>query len=254
MTNKNKSHTSSKIFVILLTIFCIALCISFAELFSSLITTSGLSSVKDGEVKQNAFNLFAINLYQTETQSLAFENAVLAKKQGGAGYIWEGDNFYVLASCYENEADAKKVQETLQENGTTCSIYTLTFDSLAIETTSSGQEKNTLLQSVQIYKNLYKQLYDLSVSIDTQLLSEIEAKINLNEITSNFKKIKANFTALFNSQLTSSILELKLSLENVDVILDELTQYSSTETPYTSMVKYAYFEILDEYTDLTKAV
>lgn len=254
MTNKIKPRSSTKILTILLTIFCIALCISFAELFSSLITTSGLSAIKDGEVKQNNFTLYAISLYQTDTQTLAAENATLAKRQGGAGYIWQGDKFYVFASCYENEADAKKVQENLQTNGTTCSIVTLTFDALAISTTSTGQEKTTLMESVQCFKNLYKKLYDLSVSIDTELLTEIEAKVSLSDITSDFKRTKANFSALFNSQLTSDILELKLSLENIDVILDELAEYSSTEVPYTSVVKYAYFEILNEYKELTKSI
>ena len=253
MTNKNK-YRSSKVLTILLTIFCLALCLSFAELFSSLITTSGLSAVKDGEVKQSAFNLYAICLYQTDTQTLATENATLAKRQGGAGYIWQGDKFYVLASCYENEEDAKKVQQNLQENDTTCEIIKLSFDALSISTTSTGQEKNILTESVQCYKNLYKQLYDLSVSIDTELLTDIQAKVSLSDITSNFKRTKSNFSALFNSQLTASILELKLSLESVEVILDELADYSSTETPYTSVVKYAYFEILSEYAELTDAI
>lgn len=249
-----KPRSSTKILTILLTVFCIALCVSFAELFSSLITTSGLGAIKDGEVKQSSFTLYAISLYKTDTQTLATENATLAKRQGGAGYIWQGDSFYVLASCYENEADAKKVQENLQTNGTTCSILPLAFDSLTISTTTNGQEKSTLLESVQSFKTLYKELYDLSVSIDTELLTEIQAKVSLSDITSDFKRTKANFTALFNSQLTSNILEIKLSLENVDVILDELAEYSSTEVPYTSAVKYAYFEILKEYIELTKSI
>ena len=252
---KNKTRSSNKLFVIFVSIFCIMLCISFAELFSSLITTSGMSNIKDSEIKQNSFTLYAISLYSTETEALAKENAVLARRHGGAGFIWQGeDKFYVLASCYENNSDATKVKENLQTGGTTCEVIELKFDALAISSTVTGQEKTALEQSLQCYKNLYKQLYDLSVSIDTNLLTEIQAKVSLSDITSNFSKIQSNFNALLNSKLTASILEVKLSLENVEEILESLEQFSSSETPYTSMVKYSYFNILDEYVKLQKQI
>ena len=44
------------------------MCISFADLFSSLITVGGFSNVTNSEIKQNEFSVYAISLYETETK------------------------------------------------------------------------------------------------------------------------------------------------------------------------------------------
>ena len=253
MTKYNKSP---KILTILFSVLCIAIVLSFAELFSSLITVGGFNtSSKNSNIKQNSFSLYAISVFDTETKVQAKEMSELTKRKGGAGFIWQtSEKYYVLASCYENEADAQKVSDNLKENSTACEIIKLDFDSITIKTSAIEQEKNTLEKSVQSYKNLYKKLYDLSVSVDTELLSEIKAKVSLSEITSDFAKTKSSFDSLFNSKLTSTLLELKLSLGNVSNILSELSDFSSNEIPYSSQIKYTYFQILQEYITLAKSL
>lgn len=253
--NSGSIVKSSKILSIFIAALCLAICVSFAELFSSLITVGGFSTIKDNEIKQNAFSLYAVSLYSTETKVQAKEMGEITKRKGGAGYIWQTDKcFYVFASGYENEADAKKVCDNLKENNVENEIVKLDFDAITISAKTAGQEKNTLLLSVQSYKNLYKKLYDLSVSIDTNLYTEIQAKVNLSDIISEFAKTKTNFETMFNSKLTSDLLELKLSLNNVSNILDNLADFSSNEIPYTSQVKNAYFQVLSEYASLSKTL
>ena len=257
MTEFNRRiKKSPKIALILFGILCIAICLSFAELFSSLITVGGFyNSSKDSTIKQNSFCLYAISIFSTETKIQAKEMSELFRKKNGAGYIWQTDkNYLVLISCYQNEADAQKVSDNLKENNTQNEIIKLDFDSITIKASTQEQEKNTLEKSVQSYKNLYKKLYDLSVSVDTNLLSEIKAKVDLSEIISDFAKTKSSFEALFNSRLTASLLELKLSLNNISNMLSELSDFSSNEIPYTSQIKYTYFQILDEYKSLAKTI
>ena len=69
-----------------------------------------------------------------------------------------------------------------------------------------------------------------------------------------FTKTKTNFESLFNSKLTSDLLELKLSLANISTILNSLSEFSSNEIPYTSQVKNTYFQILNEYNILSKTL
>ena len=255
MTEFNKTiKKSSKIITLLFGVLCLAICLSFAELFSSLITVGGFyNTSKDNTIKQNSFSLYAISVFSTETKIQAKEMSELIRRKNGAGYIWQTDkNYLVLTSCYENEADAQKVSNNLKESNTDNQIIKIDFDSITIKTSTVEQEKSTLENSVQSYKNLYKKLYDLSVSVDTNLLSEIKAKVDLSVITSDFAKTKSSFESLFNSRLTSSLLELKLSLNNVSNMLSELSDFSSNEIPYTSQIKYTYFQILDEYKSLAK--
>lgn len=255
MTKNLFAIKATKVASIVFLGICLALCISFADLFSSLITVGGFSNITGGEIKQAEFSLFCISLYETETKVQAKEMSNITKRKNGAGYIWQGDKYYyVFASGYENKSDAEKVEAKLIENGNECKIVELKFSQITIKAEVNDQEKTALLNAVQCYKNLYKKLYDLSVSIDTNLYSEIEAKVLLSDIISEFTKIKTNYESLFNSKLTSNLLELKLSLANIHSILNTLSDFSSTEIPYTSQVKDTYFQILNEYNNISKTL
>ena len=245
----------SKIATILFAILCFALCISCAELFSSLITVGGFSNLTSGEVKQSAYDLYAIKIYSTTTKIQAQEMAQLSMHKNSAGYVMQtAENFIVLASCYENQQDAVKVKENLEENNTACEIMTLNFPEIKFNVQTVDQEKTTLINAIQSYKKVYKKLYDLSVSIDTNLYTEIQAKVLLNDIISEFEKIKTSFESIFNSKLTNQLLQLKLSLTNVSDILDQLKEFSSNEIPYSAQVKNTYFQILQEYLNLSKSI
>ena len=255
MTKKSIVKKTSKVASLIFIGICLALCISFADLFSSLITVGGFSNIKNGEIKQNKFTMYAISLFETETKVQATEMSDITKRKNGAGFIWQGTNrYYVFASCYENKADAEKVQTNLTENHTSCHVIELNFSEIIFKAEVKEQEKTALANAVQSYKNAFKKLYDLSVSIDTNLYTEIEAKVLLSDIISEFTKIKTNFESLFNSKLTSNLLELKLSLNNIYSILNSLAEFSSNEIPYTSQVKNTYFQILNEYNNLSKSL
>ena len=246
-----KKSSKIKVFSILFCIISLSLCISLAGVFSSLITVGGLKNITANDIKCPAFCVYAISLYKTSTKAQARELSEMVMRKNGAGYIYQGDDaFYVFASCYENKADAENVVKNLKENGTTSEIIELNFEEIVIKSDLTSQEKTTLNKALSSYKNLFKKLYDLSVSIDTKLYSEIESKVLLGDITSEQQKIKTNFETLFNSKLSSSLLEIKLSLLSVESILDNLADFSSETIPYTSQVKNTYFSILFQYKTL----
>ena len=246
MTNK-----SSKISVIFILVLCFALCISFAELFSSLIAVGGFSAISNSDIKQNEFCVYAVYAYKTETKATALNMSEIVMKKNGAGFIEQDDNaYYVYLAAYENENDAKKVQENLKDSEQTSEIKKISFPEISFKAQTSSQEKTALNSAVCSYLNMYKKLYDLSVSVDTNLYTELEAKNLLKDIVNEFEKIKSNFENNFNSKLTSSILSLKLSLNNVSEILKNLSEYSSTTIPYSAKIKNCYFEILFEYLNL----
>ncbi len=255
MTKNFTTTKKSKFLTLFITVLCIAICLSCAELFSSLITVGAFSYSKNNEAKQQAFSLYSIYIYTAQTKSQADEMSSITRKKNGAGYIYQSDTGYlILTSCYENQNDAQKVIANLAENGIEGKLLEIKYDEIKFTAKLNETEKNTLTQSVQIYKNLYKKLYDLSVSVDTNLLTEIKAKNNLNDIIKDFLSKKQDFESIFNQRLTSAILKLKISLGNLSTILDNLYEYSSIEFPYSSQIKNSYFQILDEYSKLSKSI
>ena len=92
------------------------------------------------------------------------------------------------------------------------------------------------------------------MSVDTNLSTEIESKLALANIVSDFTKTKASFESIFNSKITTELLELKLSLANVNKILDNLSNFSDSTIPYSAQIKHSYFEILFEHLALAQKV
>ena len=243
MTKSFSSSKKTKFFSIFFMIISFALCISLSGFFSSLITVGGFSNITSGDAKSSGFVVYAVSLYKTQTKAQAREMSEIAMHKNGAGYIYQDDEaFYVFASCYENKADAEKVVSNLKENEVSSSIKDLQFNEILLKSKMTEQEKTVLIKALSSFKNLYKKLYDLSVSIDTKLLNEIQAKVLLNDIISEQSKVQTNFETIFNSKLTSTLLEIKLSLSNISNILNNLADFSSLDIPYTSQVKNTYFQ------------
>lgn len=255
MTKSFSSSKKIKFFSIFFMIISFALCISLAGVFSSLITVGGFSNITSGDAKSSGFVVYAVSLYKTQTKAQAREMSEVTMRKNGAGYIYQDDEaFYVFASCYENKADAEKVVSNLKENEVSSSIKDLQFNEILLKSKMTEQEKTVLIKALSSFKNLYKKLYDLSVSIDTKLLTEIQAKVLLNDIISEQSKVQTNFETIFNSKLTSTLLEIKLSLSNISNILNNLADFSSLDIPYTSQVKNTYFQVLFEYNSLSSKI
>ena len=142
MTKNSIFKKTSKVASLIFLGISLALCISFADLFSSLITVGGFSNVTNSEIKQNEFSVYAISLYETETKIQAKQMSDVTKRKNGAGYIWQGSEcYYVFASCYENKADAEKVHANLLENSINSSITELKFSEVIIKAEVNEQEK-----------------------------------------------------------------------------------------------------------------
>lgn len=255
MTKNFNASKKSKFFSLFFMLISFALCISLAGVFSSLITVGGFSNITSGDAKSSGFVVYAVSLYKTQTKAQAREMSEVTMRKNGAGYIYQDDEaFYVFASCYENKADAEKVVSNLKENEVSSSIKDLQFNEILLKSKMTEQEKTVLIKALSSFKNLYKKLYDLSVSIDTKLLTEIQAKVLLNDIISEQNKVQTNFETIFNSKLTSILLEIKLSLSNISNILNKLADFSSLDIPYTSQVKNTYFQVLFEYNSLSSKI
>lgn len=254
MTKIFKNSFGAKFFSVVCLAVCVALSLTLADFFSNVITTTAFSS-SNGKIKGGSFSIYAIKLYSATTQAQANDLSANAKQKNCAGYIYMTNTEYmILASGYENLADAEKVETNLKKSEIPCEIVTIDFPKLELSTNISSAEKTTLENAVGIFRTLYKKLYDLSVTVDTNLSTEIESKLELAKIISEFTKIKASFESIFNSKITTEILELKLSLANVDEILDNLSNFSHSTIPYSAQIKHSYFEILSEHLALAKKI
>lgn len=248
-SNKNKTKTFGKMFAISLALVAIGLTLTMADLFSSLITVGGFTFTGN-DINISNYKIYAVCTNNSETKVQANENANICKMQGGAGFVYIYESkFYTIASMYENESDANNVLKNIKQTHQNACIITITIPAISIASNLSGEEKTTLESALNIFKNTYKKLYDVSVSLDTALITEVNARLSVNSIGSEITSVSSNFTTLFNTQMTNSFLIIKLKLSELSDCLDSLIN-TSPSIPYTSQIKNTYCKTIEIYKNL----
>lgn len=246
MTKSPKKSKGGKIFAIICLGISFALCVTVADLFSSVITAGNFSGLFATSGKISGYKLYAISMFESTIEASAKENADSLKTQNGAGYLWLDGSYHVLVSAYEKQNDAELVKQNLEKSGHSPSILEIELPEISITSNFSAQEKNAISGALEIFKTTYKGLYDISVSLDTSVKDETECKLSLADIENVVSKIKTNFESAFGSKFTSSILQIKLKIQEVDSLIKELSEYTSTtKIPFSSKIKYNYIEIIN---------
>lgn len=240
---KNKTKIFNKIFTGIFCTVIIALMITLADLFSGLITVGGYSFASEN-ITSGELNYYAVCTTSHDTKILADELSETIQLQGGAGYVYMNKHsYYVVAGIYQTEADAEKVKQNLIQSKPQTSIVKITIPSISLTSNLTQQEKTAVLDSLAIFKNIYLKLYDIAVSLDTNVVTEVNARLQINELASTLNTTLSNYTTLFSNNLTTELLKIKISLEDAKKLLDTLVN-SSSLIPFTSLVKETYCKIV----------
>lgn len=247
----NKKFSFGKIFTLIFSLVIVGLSITLADLFSSLITVGGFSFTNE-DITFNKYTVYAVCTSSHPTDLTAKENATLCQNQGGAGYIYLKDNsYYIIASIYENEEDAKKVKDNLKSTKPNIEILKIDIPSISINNNLETSEKDILVKSVNVFKDTFKKLYDISVSLDTSVISEVNAKLSINSIGGEISKLQNNFNTMFISNMSSNLVTIKLKLEELCTSIKNLID-GNVATPISSSVKYCYSDIIFKYLELAE--
>lgn len=241
---------TNKVFIFLFLALSFGICLTMADMFSSMIAVGGFNFTSNAVTVQS-FSLYAISVNDATTNALAEDMSATTKDQGGAGYIYlDGNNYYILASLYENLSDAEKVKSNILSQKSNAQIITLQFDALRFDNSLESQEKETLTSALNIFKSTYKKLYDLAVSLDTNVKSEVAAKLEVNTIKNSVSKIKNDFSTIFKDTKDTDLLNIKSSIQKLETSLTSLMENNSTDYSYSTYVKYEYINDMMIYKDL----
>ena len=244
MTKKIKK--SGKFLAIFSCLLSFALCVTLADFFSSIITVNSFTNINISSSKCNAYSIYAISMNDTTIKSSANEYANDITKIGGAGYVWQKESiYYVLASAYLEENDANLVKTNLENDQYEPTILKIDIGEINIKADYISSENTAIYNSLNLYKVAYSTLYDISVALDTSISSETDARLQISDLESEVNKAIVNFNALFDSKLTRNLLFLKLSINTVLELVENLVTYQETTSQtFSSKIKYNYLSIL----------
>ena len=243
MTKKRKK--TSKFFVFVSFIFTLALTLVIADFCSNFITIKAFSNSNFSN-GQNAYNIYAIALNSATQKTSAMEYASTMQKQSAAGFVYEKDNkFYVIASAYSELNDANLVKNNLENEGLKPEVIKIEVPAITFESNHTAPEMNALVGAVTIYKTVFDNLYDISVALDTQVSTEAECFLFVSDVNNLVSKAKLNFEAQFNGNLSTDILYIKLSLQDLYKKVEDLKNFTQNSTQtFSSKIKSTYLETI----------
>ncbi len=218
--------------------FCV--CISSGYLISSVILSLNTST----SVSVEAQTVYAISLTSGENESEIETQKEYLQSQSGAGYVYEeNETFHLIASVYENKSDAELVKNNLSASGVTSEILSIQLSASTIEGNFTTDEKTILESCLKINIELFKKLYDVAISVDTNVLDTTKAKLECNQIYSSFISIRTNFETLFDVE---DMDEIENNLTEIENYLSNLIaeNYEYTSQTFSSLIKLTYCKIL----------
>lgn len=223
------------------TLILFSLCVSVGYLISTYIVSANLfQATTKVETPQTSY--FLLSIFQDNSK----ENCVKVQKgfqdKNCAGYIYEENGkFYIIASIYDNINDAELVKSNLENNGYSIEILNYSTENLTFEGNFSNKEQEIIKNCLQIRGKTYKDLYDVSISLDTNVCDELTCRLKINEIYSTFLTTKNNFETLFFEQNNVTISKIREIFENIE---NELKFLTETKENLSSQIKLAYCNII----------
>lgn len=224
-------------------ILCIATCASTGFFISNLLILSNIFPLSCS-VEMESLSLYALTTASAENESDLTDSQEELQSMNGAGYIFkQGGTYFLISSIYENLRDAELVEKNLKNNGMDCSVIQIFLEKQALSGNFSNEERAVLQNCLNSSITSYKSLYDISISLDTNIYDKQKAKLECNNVFSNLVSIKTNFETLFDTKNFDEI-NKKLLFENEtlsNLISENLCNKTQT---FSSLIKFSYCKIL----------
>ena len=237
-------------FAMVFGILSILLVIFVADFISGKISGNG-SILFGGKIKIASYSIYAVELGEYKDINSAQELATQIKRQGGAGYIHLSGTYHVFVSMYENVKDAEQVVNKLSSSGTQAKIFTINVPSIKFEYKG---DQSDVVEAINIYKELYRNLYDMAVALDSGKSSIIKIQTQLKQYMEDVNKeiqIIENYYAKYKDE---NLLKLFISLNNIKELLITVENFAQEELAFTAKLKETYIEVIFIYQNLCKSI
>lgn len=239
-----KKHKIPRLFAFFMILFSCATVFFVANAFSNILAFSTVSLYKAKSATAKSFNVFMINVNNFETEQDAKKFASEIKLSGGAGYVMYDLGYNVIASAYLSSTDAQSVLEKVKLTYDTATVKLVEINRCELESIVDDEQENCVQNALDIFKNTYKNLYDLAVKLDTSQVTSAEAKVELTTLLESASDISASFRN-YSSKITDTSYSLtQAKINQVVGLLNDLVESSLTSTRLSSLLKNAQISAL----------
>ena len=214
----------------------------FSLILSPLLGLNYLGVLSNGtETYATSFYAVVINTNSTDSD-YATEQAQAYRVRGGAGVLWENETYYVILSAYPSEDDAETVKEQITTTSLTPEIMEISINKT--DTASfTTEEKELYNKSFEFLLSTLNSLYDISYKIDTGLMTELNANLQIKNLLLDtsyyYQQILANES--------DNLEDIKTILASTNSLLEYVADeevLTSTALPYSGDIRRVLVRLL----------
>lgn len=166
------------------------------------------------------------------------------RSRGAAGYIWEEENYRVLAAAYESRENALAVQQNLADrHGVDAYLYTLSRSQLTLKLTGQKAQLDALSDACGLCVQLADALAALSQSLDAGATGREEALEALASQQATLRSLNARLSALFAREEHPAVTRLCALMTETEENLAAALE-APGETRLGSGIKYCQLALL----------
>lgn len=240
-SKKHKKKLFSLIFVFVFCILFFLLIINISDIFSSLITNKG-SLFYQKKLETQSYIVYSVSLENFDNIEEANLYAVKTQQQGGAGFVYESGEKYVLVSSYPTLSQAKEIKENLTNLGYNSKVLNLKVDELLID--YKGDNSALFLESLNFFKSTYQKLQSSTISFDKQSINQKELNSILASMLTQLSQLQSNMQTLSQSQDLVLKDAFSVPLDETKKLIEELFYFVGEDNIYTSKLKQTAIKIV----------
>lgn len=244
-----KNIKSKKVLLLSAFLLLFALCLGIAHIISALVIPT--STQVNANLSTPTFKIYFISLSKSQLENSAYSLASDYQKLGAGGYVWKNQDYYhIIASCYEKENDAILVQNNIKLNlNLDSEIFSVEFTPLSYAGDYEQEQKKVLAKSLKTFYITYQSLFDIAISLDTNVYNDISARLAVNSTYSALNAVVTDYNTIFANTQVQPLQILGHHLSQAGSILENLCSGKPVNQgqTYSSLIKYRYTQLLASY-------
>lgn len=226
------------------------LALSFANILSYAMYSSGLSLLTGYDSRSTDY--YAVAVAYCTTQSEAQTLAQTLTLQGGAGYIQYDGTYRVLAQCYSSRKDAEKVVSNIRSTYPQATVYQISVPKFNYPTDMSKTQLSATKNIVQTMSNTLSSLYSISSDYDTESADISTARTRISALISTYSTALNDYTDAMLGEMGIKYSHFTTYLHEFADKLSLISDLSTTNNEFSAQIKYTAINCLFSYRSAVK--
>ena len=238
-----------KVLVLMLVVIMVVGTFILADICSGALSVGalGLNFSGSDRINIDKHSLYAISMGAYEDKPSADKVALGLQVQGGAGYVWQSNNKYlVLGSIYSKKEDADSVVDDLSKSNYAVQVFEIKFAKLSLVIKGLEKQDTAFIKDMFLdLDKIYADIYTYSINYDSNASNNLAISAGLNTLKGEVKKYISKLQELATKVSSNYVSIIKDSFILLDSVLDTAVYRTLTDSGINYYLKYLMCEVVD---------